>query len=184
MPKTAYPKFIVLGVLGIRPMTRNEIKKWIRESFCHTWEISPETISPSLRALEGEGLVRKEQIRTEQGQKKDVYTITPTGKSELQRWLQSPEEKDSEIPLKCLFGYHLPPDVLKEKIRAFRKRREADIAEIEMRENRIATLSDTAIEKPFLRSAARYEFMTCIARIDWAQETLSMLETIEFRRNS
>lgn len=180
MPKNAYARFIILGVLGTRPMTGNEIRKWIRDFSCPAWKIGPGIVSSSLRTLEGEGLVKKEHPPGERGQKKDVYTITGRGKKELQRWLQSPEENDSGILLKCLFGYLLPPDVLKEKIRAFRKRREAAIAEIEMRENRIAALPDTAVEKPFLRSAARNEIMTCIAEVDWAQETLSMLETIEF----
>ncbi|MCQ8894262.1 MAG: PadR family transcriptional regulator [Methanolinea sp.] len=180
MPKNAYATFIVLGVLGIRPMTRNEIRKWTREFFPPHGVISPGAVSSSLRSLEGEGLVTKEHPPGEGGQKKDVYAITGKGKRELLQWLQSPEENGSEVLLKCLFGYHLPPDVLKEKVRSFRKRREADIAGIEMRENRIAALPDTAAEKPFLRSVARYEVMTCIAQIDWAQETLSMLETIEF----
>jgi DNA-binding PadR family transcriptional regulator len=183
MPKNAHATFIILGVLGVRPMTRNEIRKWIREFLCPTWEISPGTISSSLRALEGDGMVTKGDTQGGRDLKKDVYSITVKGKKELQRWLQSPEDSDSELLLKCLFGYHLPPDVLKEKVRAFRKRREDAVAEIEMRENRIAALPDTAMEKPFLRSAARYEVMTCIARIDWAQETLSMLETVEFPGN-
>jgi len=180
MPKNAYARFIVLGVLGTRPMTGNEIRKWIRDFFCPSWKIGPKTVSSSLRTLEEEGLVTKLHPPGDRGQKKDVYTITGKGKKEMQRWLQSPEENDSEVLLKCLFGYHLPPDVLKEKVRAFRKRREDAIAEIEMRENRIAALPDTAVEKPFLRSAARNEIMTCIAQVDWAQETLSLLERIEF----
>ncbi|MDH7510628.1 MAG: PadR family transcriptional regulator [Methanolinea sp.] len=179
MPKNAHARFIVLGVVGTRPMTGNGIRKWIKDFFCPAWKIGPGTVSSSLRTLEEEGLVKKEHAPEERGQKKDMYTITGKGKKEMQRWLQSPEENDSEILLKCLFGYHLPPDVLKEKVRAFRKRREAAIAEIEMRENRIAALPDTAVEKPFLRSAARNEIMTCIAQVDWAQETLSLLETID-----
>jgi len=179
IPKTAYSKYVVLGILEIRPMARSEIKRCIREYFCKGLEIDENAVSPALRALTAEGLVSREVHQEQAGRARNVYSLTSRGEQELKRWLHSPEEGDRDLLLKCVFGYGIPPEIMKEKIRAFRTRCEAEVTSIETKESRIASLPDTAVEKPFLRSVARFELMKYIAHLDWAQETLSMIETLE-----
>ncbi|MDI9634142.1 MAG: PadR family transcriptional regulator [Methanolinea sp.] len=176
MPKPAYPKYTVLGILGIRPMTAGEVRKWIRDYLSPVAGVDENAAVPALRTLEASGLVRREARGKEGG--KNVYLLTPEGEREFSRWMESPAEDDRELVLKCSFGSRLPREVLKEKVRAFRARCGEEIAAIETRENRIASLPDTSPEKPFLRSAARLALAISIAKSDWAQETLAMLEDL------
>jgi len=79
MPKTAYPKYVVLGILGIRPMTGSEIKRCIREYFCNGLEIDEKAVAPALRSLTADGLVSKEMHQEQAGRARNVYSLTSRG---------------------------------------------------------------------------------------------------------
>ena len=76
------------------------------------------------------------------------------------------------------FGNALPPDIMKEKVRVFQKKREQELAEIEKTDSYLAGLPDSMTAKPFLRSVGSCGTMTYKAQIAWAEETLAMLHSM------
>jgi len=179
MTKIQYPRYIILGLLGIKPMSGYDIKKWVDVSFRYFWDIGYGQIYPTLKTLESEGLVTMKNDQAEGGPVRNLYTITAKGKTELDTWLLAPEKKEYEILLKIYFGNALPPDIMKEKVREFQKKRERELAEIEKTDSYLAGLPDSMTAKPFLRSVGSCGTMTYKAQIAWAEETLTMLETIK-----
>jgi DNA-binding PadR family transcriptional regulator len=178
MVKIQYPRYIILGLLGIKPMSGYDIKKWVDVSFRYFWDIGYGQIYPTLKTLESEGLVTRKNDRAEGGPVRNLYTITAKGKTELDTWLLAPEQKEYEILLKIYFGNGLPPAILKEKVRVFQKKREQELTEIEKTDSYLAGLPDTMTVKPFLRSVGACGTMTYKAQIAWAEETLTMLDSV------
>ena len=178
MVKIQYPRYIILGLLGIKPMSGYDIKKWVDVSFRYFWDIGYGQIYPTLKTLESEGLVTMKNDRAEGGPVRNLYTITAKGKTELDTWLLAPEQKEYEILLKIYFGNGLPPAILKEKVRVFQKKREQELAEIEKTDSYLAGLPDAMTAKPFLQSVGSCGTMTYKAQIAWAEETLAMLDSV------
>ena len=78
------PRFIILGLLGIEPMSGYDIKKWVDMSFRYFWEIGYGQIYPTLRRLEEEGLVTMKIDHEQGGPEKKIYTISDSGVEVLQ----------------------------------------------------------------------------------------------------
>jgi hypothetical protein len=116
--------------------------------------------------------------QTEGGPVRNLYTITAEGKTELDTWLRAMEHKEYEILLKIYFGNVLTPEVMKEKVRVFQKKREQELAEIEKTDSYLAGLPDTMTAKPFLRAVGSCGTLTFKAQIAWAEETLAMLDSV------
>ena len=97
--------FAILGMLTIKPMSGYEIRQLMGQTVGHFWSESYGQLYPSLKKLEGAGLVTK---RTEPGQKRDkhIYTITLGGRERLQEWLAiapRPQPPRSELLLKLFY---------------------------------------------------------------------------------
>jgi DNA-binding PadR family transcriptional regulator len=178
MAKIQYPRYIILGLLGIKPMSGYDIKKWVDVSFRYFWDIGYGQIYPTLKTLESEALVTMKNDQTEGGPVRNLYTITGAGKTELDTWLLAPEQKEYEILLKIYFGNALTPDIMKGKVRVFQKKREQELAEIEKTDTYLAGLPDTMTAKPFLRAVGSCGTVTYRAQIAWADKTLVMLDSM------
>jgi DNA-binding PadR family transcriptional regulator len=178
MPKVSYPRYIVLGLLGIQPMSGYDIKKWVDASFRFFWDIGYGQIYPTLRVLEEEGLVRI-NIVEDSGPKKKVYAITEEGLSTLVSWLHQPEEKELEILLKLYFGDKLPGEILKEKILAFGKTQKDNLDILEKTDDFLSSLPESKTSKPYLRIVSSFGRYTYESRLEWVTETIRRLEEIE-----
>lgn len=82
----------ILGFLSWRPLTGYDLKKLFADSALFYWSGNSNQIYRSLVELHGQGLVSSQVEHQETGPSKKVYTITPQGQAELQRWLQSAPE--------------------------------------------------------------------------------------------
>jgi PadR family transcriptional regulator, regulatory protein AphA len=98
--------YVILGMLGWRPMSGYEIKSIVDRSTRFFWAASYGQIYPELRRLEAAGLI--EGKPSPQGERKrNVYRLTPAGRKELRSWLQAdPEvfEMRDEALLKLFFA--------------------------------------------------------------------------------
>ncbi len=112
-------KCAILGVLLNGPSTGYEIKSLMQRSTMHFWRESDSTIYPMLKVLAKEGKVLSE-IAYCGKKKKEIFSITNTGRAEFKTWLKS--STSSEIPrnefLLKLFFVTEP----KEMVRLFRER--------------------------------------------------------------
>jgi PadR family transcriptional regulator AphA len=83
LSNTAY---VILGMLGWRPMSGYEIKALVDRSTRFFWAASYGQIYPELRRLAAEGLIEG-KASPQGGRRRNVYRLTPTGRRELQAWL-------------------------------------------------------------------------------------------------
>src|ERR671934_94501 len=78
--------FVILGMLGWRPMSGYEIKALVDRSTRFFWATSYGQIYPELRKLAAEGLVEG-KASPQGGRRRNVYRLTPAGRRELEAWL-------------------------------------------------------------------------------------------------
>ncbi|HVP93734.1 MAG TPA: PadR family transcriptional regulator [Methanoregulaceae archaeon] len=178
MPKIQYPRFIILGLLGLEPMSGYDIKKWVDISFRYFWEIGYGQIYPTLKALEEEGLVTMKIDHEHGGPEKKVYTISAEGLETLKKWLFSPEQKEFEILLKVFFGDKLPPQILKEKVIMFRNKAIENYDALKNVEKFIGNLPESYAAKPYFKMVSSCGIFAYETHRKWAEETLASLDQL------
>jgi PadR family transcriptional regulator AphA len=85
LSSTAY---VILGMLGWRPMSGYEIKSLVDKSTRLFWAASYGQIYPELRRLQEAGLIEG-KASPQGGRKRNVYRLAPSGRKELRAWLQA-----------------------------------------------------------------------------------------------
>jgi len=98
-------RFALLGMLLESPRTGYEIKSFMERSTNYFWRESDSTIYPMLKKLAKEGKVRSKTAFVGK-KKKEIFSITKSGKEEFKAWLKSPTGTGtprSEFLLKLFF---------------------------------------------------------------------------------
>jgi PadR family transcriptional regulator AphA len=98
--------YVILGMLGWRPMSGYEIKSIVDESTRFFWAASYGQIYPELRRLAAAELIEGKES-PHGGRRRNVYRLTPAGRQELRAWLDAdPEvfELRDEALLKLFFA--------------------------------------------------------------------------------
>ena len=111
-------RYAILGMLLDGPSTGYEIKSLMRRSTVYFWRESDSTIYPMLKVLAEEGKVLSKIVYVGK-KKKEVFSITQTGRAEFKAWLERPtgsETPRNEFLLKLFFVTDR-----EEMIRLFRK---------------------------------------------------------------
>ena len=114
-------RYAILGMLLEGPSTGYEIKSLMGRSTVYFWRESDSTIYPMLKVLAEEGKVLSKIVYVGK-KKKEVFSITETGRVEFKAWLESPtgsETPRNEFLLKLFFVTDR-----KEMIRLFQERLE------------------------------------------------------------
>ncbi len=114
-------RYAILGMLLDGPSTGYEIKSLMGRSTVYFWRESDSTIYPMLKVLAKEGKVLSKVVYVGK-KKKEVFSITETGRAEFKAWLESPtgsETPRNEFLLKLFFVTDE-----KEMIRLFQERLE------------------------------------------------------------
>jgi PadR family transcriptional regulator, regulatory protein AphA len=163
MNKTRYA---ILGMLIEAPRTGYEIKSFMARSTVYFWRESDSTIYPMLKLLAKEGKVHSE-IAYVGKKKKEVFSVTATGREEFEAWLKSPtgtEIPRNEFLLKLFFITDQ-----KEMARLFQERlekAEKTYAEYLQIETRLQSLGDS----PRLK-ALRYGIAALKWEIQWLKKS-------------
>ena len=169
MNKTRYA---ILGMLLDNPSTGYEIKSLMSRSTVYFWRESDSTIYPTLKVLAEEGKVLSEIVYVGK-KKKEVFSITETGRMEFRAWFESPtgeETPRNEFLLKLFFVQHR-----KEMIRLFQERLEKvekvheEYKKIEERLEGIANSTRKAIRL----KALKYGLFLVESEIRWLNEEKS-----------
>ena len=114
-------RYAILGILLDGPSTGYEIKSLMGRSTVYFWRESDSTIYPMLKVLAGEGKALSEIVYVGK-KKKEVFSITETGRAEFKTWFESPtsdETPRNEFLLKLFFAADQ-----KEMMRLFQERLE------------------------------------------------------------
>src|SRR5207245_11176081 len=81
-------RYIILGLLGARPMSGYDIKQAFDRALASYWNAGNSQIYTTLKKLRDEELVEAEVIVQKSRPDRKVYRLTPAGEAELDRWLQ------------------------------------------------------------------------------------------------
>jgi PadR family transcriptional regulator AphA len=163
--------YVILGMLGWRPMSGYEIKSIVDKSTRFFWAASYGQIYPELRRLAAAGLIEG-KASPQGGRRRNVYRLTTTGRKELRAWLDAePEifELRDEGLLKLFFadvaGVESATGTLEAKQRAHQ-----GLAE------RLREIETTGKPEGFAHLVLRYgiEFNQWVA--DWCERTRRALE--------
>ena len=98
--------YVILGMLGWRPMSGYEVKSIVDRSTRFFWAASYGQIYPELRHLVAAGLIEG-KASPQGGRKRNVYMLTQAGRKQLRAWLgTNPEvyELRDEALLKLFFA--------------------------------------------------------------------------------
>ena len=102
----------LLGILTNRPLYGYQIKKICDAHFTQMRPLNYGSIYPNLKRLMVKGLVTQTVDHQDNRPNRKVYTITPKGRQEFQRWLQQPTVRppviQDEFTLKFLFSHAMP----------------------------------------------------------------------------
>jgi PadR family transcriptional regulator AphA len=182
MPKVNKTKYAILGVLSIKPGSGYDIKKFCDQSIAHFWNENFGHIYPVLKLLEQEGLITKETGRTEGRPDRNVYRITPEGKSELRDWLSLPVESEpvrSELLLKLAFAENVPQENIIAQLTKAKERCAARLDEY-LQIEQAFTSNQKAHGKagyPYWLATLRYGICSARTAIQWCEETIANINS-------
>jgi len=83
-------KYAMLGFLNYTAQTGYELKQTMETSTNHFWNAKLSQIYTPLKKIEENGMVSSHLEHQESRPDRRVYTITESGKTELQKWLEKP----------------------------------------------------------------------------------------------
>ena len=81
-------RYIILGLLGARPMSGYDIKLAFDRALASYWNAGNSQIYTTLKSLSDAKLVESEIIVQKARPNRKVYHITASGRAELDRWLR------------------------------------------------------------------------------------------------
>ena len=162
-------RYAILGMLLEGPSTGYEIKSLMSRSTVYFWRESDSTIYPMLKVLAKEGKVLSKVVYVGK-KKKEVFSMTKTGRAELKAWLKSPtgsETPRNEFLLKLFFITDR-----KEMMRLFQERlekAEKTYEEFKTIEKRLENLAGSPSQAIRLKSL-RYGIAHLALEIKWLKD--------------
>src|SRR5438552_7190084 len=80
-------RYIILGLLGARPMSGYDIKQAFDRALASYWNAGNSQIYTTLKSMSQAGLVQSEVIVQTTRPNRKVYQLTANGEAELVHWL-------------------------------------------------------------------------------------------------
>lgn len=88
-------RYLILGILMLRRMTANELRRVVRANITHSHPDSPGAIQSALRRLRADGLVAVDEV-SEDGRTVKYYTVTDDGRRAFTTWVCKPANMNRE----------------------------------------------------------------------------------------
>lgn len=178
-------KYALLGFLNYQPMSGYELESFINISTGNFWHARLSQIYMTLKQLEEKALVTS-QVEAQTGRPdKRVYTITPAGVDDLQRWLAKPlvelEPVKETLLLKLFFSRSIGKEAILTQLRLLLElhRQQLDQYEnythpenLSLLDNHPELAEDALLWNRTLRFGVLYESMY----VAWLQETIEKIE--------
>lgn len=84
-------KYMLLAMIEVLPRTGYELTKAFDQVLSNFWSADQRQVYHALDKLEADGWIAAERVVQENAPNKNVFSITPLGKEELERWLRTPQ---------------------------------------------------------------------------------------------
>lgn len=182
--RTSTSRYAILGVLSLCPMSGYDVKKLIGRSIAHFWNESYGQIYPILNRLAAEGLAERRR-ETQRGKPdRHVYSLTPKGREELERWLAHPARPApfrSELLLKLFLGSAGPVSNSVAQVEHHRARQRELLDTYERIERQLRQELAGHPQLAFSLITLHYGQRRCRATLAWCEETLATLKRLGAR---
>jgi DNA-binding PadR family transcriptional regulator len=159
-------------------MSGYDLGQSIRTSIGFFWNESYGQIYPNLKKLAAAGLVTAKTEKQKGKPDRQVYSITPSGRAHLEKWLAvepQPEVPRNELLLKLFFGAQAGPETVIGYVERMAQRENAFLKKFrEVEREQIAQMKRYP-DAPYWRMAARFGQLELEAHLRWAEETLTAL---------
>lgn len=182
MARTNKSRYALLGLLSMSPMSGYDIKQAIEYSIGYFWRESYGAIYPNLRALHDEGLVCRTIEHSEGKPDRHVYSITDKGRKELSEWLSArpdPPPLRNELLLKLFYGPAGKRSDMQRHVRTYLRLQRIRVKELEAILEEITKRYEGNPGLPYWSMTLRYGITSRKAMVEWAEETLTTLKTLE-----
>ncbi|MDL2259033.1 PadR family transcriptional regulator [Eubacteriales bacterium OttesenSCG-928-K08] len=177
----------LLGLLNYGPMTGYDLSIVFNDSLSFFWQAKSSQIYRELNAMEKTGWLCSEHIIQTDKPNKRLYSITDAGKSELQKWLASPEIDIAEAMrvrsaflMRVFFAGETNDDDAIKLLEAFLQECMKTVEKLGNLSNIIpqyAAMVDGAAQKSkYWRIAALFGESYYQAEIEWAYKALAILK--------
>lgn len=179
-------RYAILGMLSQGPQSGYDIKKLIDRSIAHFWSESFGQIYPILRRLERDGLAVRRRERQKGKPDRQVYSITPQGRAELQQWLllpARPESFRSELLLKLFLSGRVPAEESDRQIQQFKTRQTQLLRTYADIERRLRREHAGRPDLPYWLMTLHYGQARAAALVGWSDDTLRALARLRRRRS-
>ncbi|WMC92490.1 PadR family transcriptional regulator [Kineothrix sp. MB12-C1] len=176
----------LLGLLNYGSMTGYELDKAFKASLSFFWQAKTSQIYRELDSMERSGWLTSERIMQTEKPNKRVYTITDSGKEELENWLLLPESDTADAMrvksaflMRVFFAGETSIEQSIDMIRKYRdkcieSRNSLSAAHIATTEYR-AMIEDEKKTK-FWELSILYGELYYDASLDWANKAIAILE--------
>jgi len=186
MARESKTKYIILGLLTVRPKSGYDIKQDIRRATSNFWRESCGQIYPTLAKLLKNDCV---SCNTKQcgARTRKVYKITKKGKKLLHEWLLLPPEPAvprNELLLKLFFSYNAPAKICMEHIKVWRLQVEDTLQYLQEVEEHLQDEHSDWFEQPYWIMAVKYGRMHAQTELEWCDDALKVLGKIKRRKNN
>lgn len=179
----------MLGLLNYGSMTGYELNAVFKDSLSFFWQAQTSQIYRELKKMEQLGWLTSEQILQKDKPNKNVYTITELGKSELNKWLSTPE-KDmhdalnvrSAFLMRVFFSGEMDSGQTLAMIRAFRNECLEAIQALEGVDGVIANYGravDSTSKTKYWKLTALFGESYYRAILEWTEKAIAILEEKE-----
>ena len=184
MARESKTKYIILGLLTVRPKSGYDIKQDIRRATSHFWRESCGQIYPTLAQLLHDDYVSCD-VKQCGARSRKVYKITKKGKKLLHEWLLLPPEPEiprNELLLKLFFSYNTTAKVLKGHLEVWRLQVEDILQYLQEVEEHLKTERSDWFEQPYWIMAIKYGRMHAQTELEWCNDALQVLDEIKRRK--
>ncbi len=178
-------RYAILGALSICPMSGYDVKKLVERSIAHFWNESYGQIYPILNRLAAEGLAGRRREKQRGKPDRHVYSLTPKGRDELERWLAHPARPApvrSELLLKLFLGGAGPVSNSVAQVEHHRAHQRELLETLDRIERHVSKEMAGHPQQPFALITLHYGQRRCRATLAWCEETLARLKRLGTRR--
>lgn len=176
----------LLGLINLTPMSGYDLKKLFDDSFRFFWAAETSQIYRELRNLERRGDLSSRSEESRQGPLRKVYSITSQGKATLREWLNNPaeginEDFRNEVLVRTFLSAEAESgsagSLIRSRLEAYR-RELAHLESVESRLSEYVALAGGEASLPYWKIALSRGKLVTRANIEWAEESLRILEGI------
>ena len=175
---------IILGMLRKTPKSGYDLKKELETVIHYFWEADISRIYRSLSEMKKKGWVQFETVIQADSPNKKVYSLTETGREELQRWLAEPGKSTgthnpflAQLHFSDAISAGAQLHVLEERLRNMRE----EVIELERRAQNLnmpVPLPEDALQKGVSRAmfSLEYGIQYYYFQIEWTENIIRVLK--------